>query len=50
MVHGDDYVSAGYKADLDWLDAKLAAQYETKTQRIGPEAPANNEGKVITWI
>ena len=35
LVHGDDYFSAGKKADLDWLQMILEKRYELKSQRIG---------------
>ena len=35
LVHGDDYCSAGYPEDLDWLEDVLSKRYDIKTQRIG---------------
>ena len=32
LVHGDDYVSLGRQADLDWMEIQLQAAYEIQTQ------------------
>ena len=36
MAHGDDYVSAGRRNDLQWPEGILKAAYEIQTQHIGP--------------
>ena len=50
MVHGDDYVTAGRKVDLAWLEDILGKQYELKTQHIGPCESGWSEGKVLNRI
>jgi hypothetical protein len=36
-VHGDDFTTAGAKADLDWFESELEAKYELrKGGCIGP--------------
>ena len=34
LVHGDDYLSSGSRASLDWLEKQLSEEYEIKTQRV----------------
>ena len=50
LVHGDDYVSAGAYADLDWLEAQLAAAYEIQTQRLGLKSGWERQGKVLNRV
>ena len=50
LVHGDAYLSSGSKSDLGWLESKLAAAYEIKTQRIGAGDGCEREGKVLNRI
>ena len=50
LVHGDDYLSSGFQDDLDWLESKLSAAYEIKTQRIGAGNGCEREGKVLNRI
>ena len=50
MVHGDDYVSAGVKEDLLWLDENLKKASEIKSQHIGPCKSGMAEGKVLNRI
>ena len=35
-MHGDDFVSEGEKADLLWLNEELKAEFEIKTEILGP--------------
>ena len=35
MVHGDDFVTTGPKASLDWFKNVLTKAFEIKTERIG---------------
>ena len=53
MVHGDDFVTAGYDDDLCWLRGELEKQYELKTQMVGVGGEAAQEGKgfnrVLRW-
>ena len=46
MVHGDDYVSSGWEEDLQWLKTILEADYEIKTQLIGPVDHAAGQGEI----
>ena len=50
LVHGDDYVSSGLAADLDWLEGELSKAYEIKTQRLGLGVKCKKEGKVLNRI
>ena len=50
LVHGDDYVSSGYRKDLIWLQQKLEEYYEIKSQRIGDSAGCTREGRVLNKI
>ena len=50
MVHGDDFVTAGHDADLQWLRAELEKQYELKTQLLGPGDGYSVEGKVLNRV
>ncbi len=53
FVHGDDYVSAGEKKDIKWLEAELERKYEITTTIIGPENDDEKSVRVlnrlITW-
>ena len=44
MVHGDDYLSAGAKSNLDWLDEVLKGHNSMKTTRINHRNPHEVEG------
>ena len=48
LVHGDDYVTSGKSADLDWLQSELEKAYEIKSTRVGPKA--ERQGKVLNRI
>ena len=50
LVHGDDYVSSGMKADLGWLQGELEKAYEIKTQNLGLGNKQDREGKVLNRI
>ena len=50
LPHGDDYVSSGSKASLDWLQGKLKEAYDIKTQIVGPGEGAVREGKVLNMV
>ena len=45
LVHGDDYCSAGYPGELDWLENVLSKRYDVTTQRIGDGNQRNGEPK-----
>ena len=47
MAHGDDYVSAGTKDDLQWLEDILSNAYEIKTQKLGPGQGSSVKGDVL---
>ena len=52
-VHGDDFTSTGREADLMWLDAQLKAEFETKTEVLGPGQRHQRQlrvlNRVLTW-
>ena len=50
MVHGDDYVSSGTPAAVEWLRRELAKKFEIKTSIIGHGATDAREGKVLNRI
>ena len=50
LVCGDDYVSSGRQADLDWMEIQLQAAYEIQTQKLGLDAGCVSEGKVLNRI
>jgi hypothetical protein len=50
LVHGDDYVSSGRQADLDWMEIQLQAAYEIQTQKLGLGENCVSEGKVLNRI
>ena len=45
LVHGDDYCSAGFTEDLDWLEDVLSKRYDINTQSIGDGNQRNGEPK-----
>lgn len=54
-VHGDDFVTAGTKAALDWFKMELTKKYEFKeAARLGPGPQDDKQGRilnrVVTWI
>ena len=50
MVHGDDLISTGTDADLQWFESILKKDFETKTNNIGPEKDDKKELKVLNRI
>ena len=53
-VHGGDFIAAGSKRQLDWLEDAMRQHYELTTQpRLGPGAGDAKEGvilnRVIRW-
>ena len=38
LVHGDDFLCAGPRANVEWLRAKIKEKYETKDEVMGPGA------------
>ena len=50
IVHGDDYVSAGFQKDLLWLEHRLEQKYEIKTQVVGQDINDATEGKVLNRV
>ena len=53
FVHGDDYVAAGDKKDLRWMEGELASRYEIKTSIIGGEEGDDRDfrllNRLIAW-
>ena len=45
MVHGDDFISTGTDASLQWLEGILNKEFKIKTSKIGPEAKDQKEKK-----
>ena len=37
VVHGDDFISEGSRADLKWLDSAMKEHFELKTEVLGPQ-------------
>jgi hypothetical protein len=50
MVHGDDYLSAGMRSSLDWLEDLLKKQYQIKTKRINHRNSDESEGQVLNRV
>ena len=50
IVHGDDYVSSGFDADLVWMEEELGKAYEIKTQKFGLAKGWERQGKVLNRI
>ena len=49
--HGDDFISAGSKDDLDWFKAELQKKYELKEgARMGPGAKDDKEGRILNRV
>ena len=50
-VHGDDFIIAGAKPDLDWFESELEARYELrKGGRTGPGDQDDKEGRVLNQV
>ena len=53
FVHGDDYVTAGDKKELRWMEQELSRRYDIKTKIIGAEEGEDRDVRVlnrlITW-
>ena len=47
LVHGDDFLCAGPRANVEWLRAKIKEKYETKDELMGPGA---NDVKKLTVL
>eukprot|EP00973_Karenia_brevis_P037396 5156352-Karenia_brevis.AAC.1 len=50
MVHGDDFVSVGEKADLDWFRAELGKRFKVKTAKVGTCGDQVSEARVLNRI
>ena len=52
-VHGDDFVSEGKLADLQWVEAQLKQNFQIKTELVGADPRLLKEVKllnrVLTW-
>ena len=50
-VHGDDFTSSGPADALDWLEEKIAQQYEISIDpRLGPGPDDAKEGRVLNRV
>jgi hypothetical protein len=49
-VHGDDFLVAGPRSDLDWLKTKMQQKYDIKAQLLGPEKDCQSEIKILNRI
>ena len=50
-VYGDDFTTAGAKADLDWFETALEAKYELrKGGRLGPGPEDEKEGRILNRV
>ena len=50
-VYGDDFTTAGAKADLDWFEKQLEASYELrKGGRLGPGPEDEKEGGILNRV
>ena len=47
MVHGDDFASTGYAADLAWLRSKMEHRFKIKTSIVGMGAKEEKEARVL---
>ena len=50
VVHGDDFLTVGEEAGLDYLQRLLADEYDIKAARIGPEQGDARELKAFGRI
>ena len=52
LVHGDDFVSVGSRADLAWMKEKLQKRFEVKTELVGgkPEEGDAQEARILNRI
>ena len=50
LVHGDDYVSVGAEADLEWLRVELENDYDIKTTIVGRRRGLEKEVRVLNRI
>ena len=53
-VHGDDFTSTGRERDLRWLQKHLEANFEIKTDFLGPDLERHSQeirilNRVISW-
>ena len=49
-VHGDDFTSTGREKDLRWLDSKLRAKFEIKTDILGPSKDYAKQVRVLNRV
>ena len=49
-VHGDDHVRCGTTAALKWMQQKLEAKYQVKTQILGPEEGQNKQVRIFNRV
>ena len=52
-VHGDDFLIVGPLMSIKWLNVKMRAKYDIKSQVVGPEEECDKElkilGRIIRW-
>ena len=49
-VHGDDYVSIGLPANLNWMREELQKKYQVKTQVLGPNEGRQKQVKILNRL
>ena len=50
VVHGDDFVSEGPKANLLWMDKAMRKHFELKTEILGPDAREVKEVRILNRV
>ena len=50
LVHGDDYVSVGTLAAMEWLEGEIAKSFDIKTTKVGPQEGLDKEVRVLNRI
>ena len=54
LVHGDDFVSAGGRAELEWMREKLASKFEITTKMVGEDCDLLKDVKILNrrvrWV
>ena len=50
LVHGDDFVTVGDRAETEWFKKRLEERFEIKTKKVGDGPGENREEKVLNRI
>ena len=50
VVHGDDFVSEGPKANLLWMDKAMRKHFELKTEILGPDVREVKEVRILNRV